>query len=62
MNFQPVVFITDARSAHGGDMDKGTADELERRAKSMHLSVSKYCKVVLIEWIESGKKLKLREG
>ena len=36
--------------------------ELEKRANSMHISTSKYCKVILVEWIKSGKKLKLQEG
>lgn len=45
----------------GINMDKKTADELEKRATSMHLSVSKYCKLILSQWIESGKRLKLEE-
>jgi hypothetical protein len=28
---------------------------------SMHLSTSKYCKVILTEWLNSGKKLTLQE-
>jgi hypothetical protein len=46
----------------GINMSKEMADDLEERANSMHLSTSKYCKVVLFEWIKSGKKLKLQEG
>ena len=46
----------------GINMDKKMADELEKRAKSMQLSTSSYCKIVLGEWIKSGKKLKLQEG
>ena len=38
------------------------ADELEARANSMHLSTSKYCTIILAQWLESGKKLELREG
>ena len=30
-------------------------------SESMPLSVIKYCKIVLIRWFESGKKLKLEE-
>ena len=45
----------------GINMNKKMADELEKRASSMHLSVSKYCKVILSEWLKSGKKLKLEE-
>ncbi len=45
----------------GINMNKKMADELEKRANSMHLSVSKYCKVILSEWLNSGKKLKLEE-
>ena len=46
----------------GISMDKKMADELEKRAGSMHLSVSKYCKVILIDWINSNRKLKLQES
>ncbi len=45
----------------GINMTKSMADELEARATSMHLSTSKYCKVILTEWINSGKKLTLQE-
>jgi len=31
------------------------------RAESMHLSTSKYCKIILKQWMESGKKLPLQE-
>jgi hypothetical protein len=46
----------------GINMKKEVANELERRADSMHLSVSKYVKLVLMDWLESGEKLRLREG
>jgi len=46
----------------GINMSKEMADELERRADTMHLSVSKYSKIILGQWLESGKKLKLQEG
>lgn len=45
----------------GINMSKEMADELELRANSMHLSTSKYCKVILTEWLKSGKKLTLQE-
>ncbi len=45
----------------GINMNKKMADELEQRANSMHLSTSKYCKLILITWIEGGKKLTLQE-
>ena len=37
------------------------AKELERRANSMQLSTGAYCKIILCEWIRSGKKLRLEE-
>ncbi len=45
----------------GINMDKKMADELETRANSMHISKSKYCKIILRQWIDSGKKLTLSE-
>ena len=45
----------------GINMNQKMADELEKRASSMHLSTSKYCKVILTEWLKSGGKLKLQE-
>ena len=45
----------------GINMAKEMADELEKRANSMHLSTSKYCKVILTQWLESGNKLTLQE-
>lgn len=46
----------------GINMSDKMADELEKRANSMHLSTSKYCKVILSQWLTSGKKLTLSEG
>jgi len=46
----------------GINMSEKMADELEKRAESMHLSTSKYAKIILQQWLESGKKLKLQEG
>ena len=45
----------------GINMKQGMADEIEQRAKSMHISVSKYCKIILQQWMASGRKLKLQE-
>jgi cyclopropane fatty-acyl-phospholipid synthase-like methyltransferase len=45
----------------GINMSAEMAEELTKRANSMHLSVSKYCKIILQQWIDSGKKLNLTE-
>ncbi|MHC4370258.1 MAG: hypothetical protein ACYSW8_21820 [Planctomycetota bacterium] len=45
----------------GLNMKKEMAEELERRAASMQLSTGKYCKLILGDWISSGKKLQLKE-
>lgn len=45
----------------GINMPKAMADDLEKRANSMHISKSKYCKIVLQQWIDSKKKLTLGE-
>ncbi|MCU0858101.1 MAG: hypothetical protein MUC65_06835 [Pontiellaceae bacterium] len=45
----------------GINMCEKMANELEKRANSMHLSKSNYCKIVLQQWIDSGKKLTLGE-
>lgn len=45
----------------GINMKKEMATELERRAASMQLSTGAYCKIILGEWIRSGKKLTLEE-
>jgi hypothetical protein len=45
----------------GINMAAEMADELTNRAESMHLSVSKYCKIILQDWVESGNKLNLTE-
>ena len=37
------------------------SSELEKRAASMHLSVSNYCKIVFQQWLESGEQLTLSE-
>jgi cyclopropane fatty-acyl-phospholipid synthase-like methyltransferase len=46
----------------GINMSKDMADEIEKRASSMHLSASKYAKLILLDWLESDKKLTLKEG
>ena len=38
----------------GINMQAKMAQELSKRAESMHISVSKYCKLILQEWIDSG--------
>ena len=45
----------------GINMSQKMADELEKRASSMHISKSKYCKIILQQWLDSGKKLTLSE-
>ena len=45
----------------GINMATKMADDLTERAESMHLSVSKYCKIILQQWIASGGKLNLTE-
>lgn len=45
----------------GINMSKKMSDEIERRAKSMRISTSAYCKILLTQWIESGQKMKLEE-
>lgn len=45
----------------GINMSAKMASELETRASSMHISKSKYCKLILRQWMDSGKKLTLSE-
>jgi hypothetical protein len=45
----------------GINMKKEMAEELERRAKSMQISTGAYCKIIFSQWLESGKKLELKE-
>lgn len=45
----------------GINMKSDMASELERRSKSMQLSTGAYCKIILGQWLDSGKKLKLEE-
>jgi MOSC domain-containing protein YiiM len=46
----------------GINMKMAMATELERRASSMGLSTGAYCKIILGDWIKTGKKLKLQES
>ena len=43
----------------GINMNEKMASDLGKRAESMHLSVSKYCKIILKQWLDSGKKMNL---
>ncbi len=45
----------------GINMNAKMAANLENRAVSMHISKSKYCKIILQQWLDSGNKLTLRE-
>lgn len=45
----------------GINMAQKMANELEKRAASMHISKSNYCKIILQQWLDSGKKLTLSE-
>ena len=50
-----------AKKTIGISMKKEMADDLEARAKSMHLSNCKYIKIILMQWIASDQKLELTE-
>lgn len=45
----------------GINMPEAEANELERRAKSMHLSTGAYIKHIIRDWVKSGKKLVITE-
>ena len=45
----------------GINMNKSMAEELSNRAESIHLSVSKYCKIILQQWLDSDNQLNLTE-
>ncbi len=45
----------------GINMSKKMANDLEKRSKSMNISKSKYVKIILQQWMDSGKKLQLAE-
>jgi len=46
----------------GLNMPNEMADALEKKAHSMHISTSRYCRIVLDNWVKSGEKLSLTEG
>jgi hypothetical protein len=50
-----------ANKVVGINMPSKMAQELERRALSMHISKSTYCKMILQQWMDSGAKLTLGE-
>ena len=50
-----------AKKTIGINMKQEMADDLEKRAKSMFISTSKYCKIILSQWLASGEKLQLEE-
>ena len=45
----------------GINMSKEMAENLEARADSMHISKSKYCKIILQQWLDSDNRLTLAE-
>ena len=45
----------------GINISKKMAEDLQKRASSMHISTHKYTKIILQQWLESGKRLKLSE-
>ena len=45
----------------GINMSKKMANDLEKRSSSMQISTGKYIKVILQQWLDSGKKLTLQE-
>jgi hypothetical protein len=45
----------------GINMPAKMAADIEKRAESMSISKSNYCKIILQQWIDSGKKLSLGE-
>lgn len=45
----------------GINMPEAMASELEKRARSMHISKSSYCKIILQQWLDSKQKLVLGE-
>lgn len=45
----------------GVNMALTAAMEIERRAKTMNVSTSQYCKTILQQWLDSGRHLSLSE-
>lgn len=46
----------------GINMKSEMADDIQERAGSMQLSTSAYCKIILKNWLASGKKVTLQES
>lgn len=46
----------------GINMSIELAKELDARAQKMHISKSRYCKLVLQSWVDSGRALVLSEN
>ena len=45
----------------GINMKKEQADEIKKRASSMQISMGAYCRIILGQWMDSGRKLRLEE-
>ena len=45
----------------GINMKSERAESIETRAKKMGLSTSQFCKIILFEFLDSGKKLTFTE-
>lgn len=45
----------------GLNIKKEMSSELEKRATSMQLSVSNYCKIIFQQWLESDEQLILSD-
>ena len=55
------------RTVHGQErlgivMEQEMHDEIERRANSMYLSTRTYIKLVLADWLDSGREIEPVEG
>lgn len=46
----------------GINMPKKMEAEITRRAESMNISKSNYCRIILLQWLSSGNKLTLSEA
>ncbi len=53
---------TDKAKTVGITMSTEMAEEVERRAKSMRLTTSTYCRLIITKWMDSGKEMKLEEN
>ena len=52
---------TSPKKLLGINMPRELSDKIEKRAASMHLSTSKYCRLILENWLASDNKLNLEE-